>query len=170
MKMHLPMMGLLACLAFSPQPAVAAPDTGPPSVDNSYMNNSNCAVTGTTFDITQRVAAEVANNNIIINSYAFGQASGQETDVFRSDHTVGNGTYLLNRNNVNKLVDLEFDEVIVSSGRTVALEPERSCSCMINGDNSFNQVNVKVRTAAALHSHLMVWVMKRPGWMPTLLC
>ena len=158
-------MALIAGLAFSLQPAFSAPDTGP-KVDNiEVVDNSSASAD----QIMPEQGIFLAS---ITNKYcsAFSQVSGQETVVHRSDHTVGNGTYLLNRNNVNKLVDLDLDElVIVSSGRTVVLEPERSCSCMImNGDNSFNHVNVS--TAAALHSHRMVWVMVRPGWTLTLLC
>ncbi|MEZ4210738.1 MAG: hypothetical protein R3B39_00330 [Candidatus Paceibacterota bacterium] len=169
MKMHIGIMALIAGLAFSVKPAFSAPDTGP-KVDNiEVVDNSSASAD----QIMPEQGIFLAS---ITNKYcsAFAQVSGQETVVHRSDHTVGNTGFASSDHTKNfnmcTNLDLNFDKLVnVSSGRMVVLEPERSCSCMImNGDNSFNHVNVS--TAAALHSHRMVWVMVRPGWTLTLLC
>lgn len=154
-------MALIAGLAFSPQPAFSAPDTGP-KVDNIEVYQSSTSASAA-------LQEKMEISSTTINNYSAFQEEvyGQETVVHRSDHTVGNTGFALGDHtkifNMCTNLDLDFDKLVnVSSGRTVVLEPERSCSCMImNGDNSFNHVNVS--TAAALHSHPMVWQV-RDSW------
>lgn len=161
MKMHIGIMALIAGLAFSPQPAFSALDTSP-KVDNIEVYQSS-----TSASATLQAKMEISSTTIINNYSAFqGEVYGQETVVHRSDHTVGNDTYLLNYGNdldVNKLVDLDFDKLVnVSSGRMVVLEPERSCNYMImKGSNqNFDHANVStaaVMAASANLRHSMAW-------------
>jgi len=145
-------MGLFAIAALSLQShACVATDTGPTaSVEKSYKSTA-----GTTYDITQRVAPEVANIS------ALGQASGQETVVHRSDHMVDNVNFFWNPAAPSMTVNNAMHLLAVD-------EPERSYVIM-NGYNlelskSKKTANGLPLVGAAQHSHQMVWVMKRPAW------
>lgn len=97
------MLGLVAnSMAFSP-PTIAVPDTGP-TVDNEV---ENCTSTDQAFDITKTVVAE-AN---ISDLSAFGQASGRETVLMRSDHSVPSICYTLDFN-VNDKYGSDLDGVL----------------------------------------------------------
>lgn len=153
-------MGLLACMAFSPQPALAEPDTGPQTVNEVFSNTSASADLD---KVQQQGVFEISNT---YNLSAFGQANGQETDVFRSDHTVANNVYLLNYG--NDLLDVKNKLVINDSDDPVlVVRPERrTCESNVMKDryNYDRSSKYDLATAAALHSRQMVWVMKRPAW------
>lgn len=153
-------MGLLAAMAFSPQPAFSAPDTGP-KVDNiEVIDNSSAEVPAGTNDIAfMAVGNEASNTNI-----TFINTSGRETLVHRSDHTVGTNHYVLNP-------FLEEMTVVPSMTVSSALavdDRQRSCNSMImNGTVNLDPIKNSAGlpfVGAAQHSRQLVWVMKRPGW------
>jgi hypothetical protein len=147
-------MGLLACLAFSPQRAFAAPDTGP-KVDNVEV------VDNTSASADQIMPEQGVSQVSITDNYsAFAQeAVGQETVVHRSDHTGGSTNYLLNymvnsKNNVN------------STDLAAVDDRQRSCSCMIMNVN-YNDLDLSknstglaalMATAPANLRHSVAWV------------
>jgi hypothetical protein len=152
MKMIALSIGLLALMATSPQPASAAPDTGP-EVDNIVFENSSAPAAEY---IAIQALDEVGNN--IISDCA--RIYGRETVPDPSDHTVSNH-YVLNP--VLKMMT-------VSSSALAAVEPERPCnSAIMNGYSTLDLDLSKNSTGLPLvgyaqHSHQMVWVLERPAW------
>lgn len=155
-------MGLFACVAFSPQPAFAEPDTGPSiSEDNKAVFSISASAD---LIMPDQWVFEISNT---YNYSAFEQASGQETVLHRSDHTVGNVNVFFNyRSN-----DLVTSKMIVNStGLAEVVEPKRrTCASNVMKD-TYNDLDLSKKTAAGLpivgsaqRSRQMVWVL-RPAW------
>ncbi len=157
-------LGLLACVAFSPQPAFSAPDTGP-KVDNIEVVNISASA--------DQIMPEQGVSQVSITNNYFStcvQASGQETVLHRSDHSVTGVN--VDDFNMNKKVFLSSEsKQLVNVGKygdPQSWFDQRSRGDTKIGSNSENQ-NFNVISAAsmaALHSHQMVRTMRRPPAWP----
>lgn len=150
-------MGLSALMAFSPQPAFSAPDTGP-KVGNDIV-----------FEETSAPAAYKCRLKVVL--YKNG-------DIFavpeQSDHPI------FASSDVKKYLDLVIDVAAPVKGNflnynvsnALAVDDHQrrqpqSGNVMIDHtldlDLSKNSAGLPF-VGAAQHSHQLVWVMKRPGW------
>lgn len=150
-------MGLFACVAFSPQPAFAEPDTGPSiSEDNKAVFSSSASAD---LIMPDKWVFEISNTY----NYAFEQASGQETGVHRSDHSVVTTHYILKNASLdskNKLVVNDGD-----GGPQSWFDHRSRGDTKINGNSENQKFNViSAASMAAMYTGQMVWVLKRPAW------
>ena len=168
-------MGLLACVAFSPQSASAAPDTGP-QVDNMRYEQEQTSATGT-HDIAFMAVRDEANIFIISSYTRINDAVPEQ-----SDHPAASNEdvkkYLVIEEGITTVAsvngNLLSSDVNISALAAVD-DRQRPCyeSMIMNGYSTLDldlENSTGLATAAALHSHLTVWVMKRPAWTPALLC